>query len=195
MRIDFDAPHQEADPWGYERHWYEKRRRALIAAMLPCDQLGRVLEIGCSTGLITQLLAARAEQVLAVDISAKAIELAREKLRGVANVQLQHADITQQWPGPAFDQVLLCDVAYYLEAAQLRQLARNIRAHAPAHGVVLLAHWRHGFAQVVTPTEAAHQLFGAELGWHALARYADEDLWIDVWSRAAASVACQEGLA
>ena len=64
MTLDFDAPHAESDPWGYERHWYEKRRRALIAAMLPDAALGQVLEIGCSTGLITQLLAARGFTVL-----------------------------------------------------------------------------------------------------------------------------------
>jgi len=195
MTLDFDAPHAESDPWGYERHWYEKRRRALIAAMLPDAALGQVLEIGCSTGLITQLLAARAEQVLAVDISAKAIELARQNLRGVANVQLLHGDITQSWPPQRFDHILLCDVAYYLAEAQLRELAVNIRQQAPGDCVVLLAHWRHGFEQVITPTETAHALFAQASGLQRLAHYDDEDLLIDVWSRSPVSVARKEGLA
>lgn len=194
MTLDFDVPHTEPDPWGYERHWYEKRRRALIAAMLPDAALGQVLEIGCSTGLITELLAARADQVLAIDISAKAIELARHRLQGVGNVQLLQGDITQSWPQQRFDHILLCDVAYYLAEAQLRELGRHIQRQA-GDCVVLLAHWRHGFEQVITPTETAHTLFAQASGLQRLAHYADEDLLIDVWSRGQASVARKEGLA
>jgi len=193
MKPDFDAPHLDPDPWGYQKSWYEKRRRQLIAAMLPRDKLGRVLEIGCSTGLITQLLASRASAVLAVDISAKAVELARARLQGLRQVEVLHADITQDWPEQAFDHILLCDVAYYLPEAQLRALARNIRAQP--EGVLLLAHWRHDFKQVVTPAQAAHDLLRQETGWQRLAHYADEDLLVDVLSASGASVARQEGLA
>lgn len=194
MPLDFDAPHAEPDPWGYGKHWYEKRRRQLIAAMLPNDQLGQVLEIGCSTGLITQLLAARARQVLAVDVSAMAVELARRNLQGLANVELVHGDITQQWPQQSFDHILLCDVAYYLSEVQLRRMAENIRCQAPPECVLLLAHWRHDFLQVITPTHTAHHLLQQVSGFHGLARYQDDDLLIDVLGRSSASVARQEGL-
>ena len=195
MKPDFDAPHLDPDPWGYQKSWYEKRRRQLIAAMLPREKLGRVLEIGCSTGLITQLLASRASAVLAVDISAKAVELARARLQGLRQVEVVHADITQEWPEQAFEHILLCDVAYYLPEAQLRRLAGHIRAQTAAQGVLLLAHWRHGFAQVVTPAQAAHDLLAQETGWQRLAHYEDEDLLVDVLSASGASVARQEGLA
>lgn len=195
MKIDFDAPHLEPDPWGYQKHWYEERRRRLIAAMLPQERLGRVLEIGCSSGLITQLLAARADQVLAVDVSAKAVALARARLQGLAQVQVLQADITQDWPGQGFDHILLCDVAYYLHEAQIRQLAEHVRRQTAPECVLLLAHWRHGFAQVVTPAQTAHALLLELTGWHRLAHYADEDLLIDVLGRSAASVAQREGIA
>lgn len=204
MTLDFDAPHEEPDPWGYETHWYERRRRQLIAAMLPHETLGQVLEIGCSTGLITQLLAPRAEQVLAIDISAKAIALARQNLQGAANVTLQQADITQHWPPQRFDHILLCDVAYYLQPDQLRALGANIAGEVGQHPaapelatpecVLLLAHWRHRFAQVVTPAEEAHRLLRQATGWKVQASYADEDLLVDVLSHGGASVAREEGL-
>ncbi len=204
MTLDFDAPHTEPDPWGYERHWYEQRRRQLIAAMLPQHSLGQVLEIGCSTGLITQLLAPRADQLLAIDISPAAIALARQRLQGVANVRLEQGDITQQWPAQHFDHILLCDVGYYLHAAQLQDLAANIVRQLGNHPaapqlaapecVLLLAHWRHRFEQVVTPTEDVHRLLVQATGWQVQARYQDEDLLIDVLSRNGASVARQEGL-
>lgn len=194
MAIDFDAPHEEPDPWGYETHWYEKRRRALIAALLPGEKLGRVLEIGCSTGLITQMLAARARHVLAIDVSPKAVSLARERLQGLDHVEIVQADITQDWPARSFDQILLCDVAYYLDAGQLGQLARNIRIQASADCVLLLAHWRHPFAQVITPAPAAHDLLAEVTGFARLAGYQDHDLSIDVLSASSVSVAQKDGL-
>lgn len=195
MTLDFDAPHREPDPWGYQKHWYERRRRQLIAAALPHEKLGRVLEIGCSSGLITQLLAPRASQVLAVDVSAKAVELARERLQGLEQVQVLHADITQDWPQQAFDHILLCDVAYYLQEAQIRQLAGHIRRQTAPGCVLLLAHWRHAFEQVVTPAQTAHDLLRQGTGWHGLAHYADEDLLVDLLGADRASVARREGLA
>ena len=194
MAIDFDAPHEEPDPWGYETHWYEKRRRALIAALLPGEKLGQVLEIGCSTGLITQMLAARARHVLAIDVSPKAVSLARERLQGLAHVEIVQADITQDWPARSFDQILLCDVAYYLDAGQLSQLARNIRIQASADCVLLLAHWRHPFAQVITSAPAAHDLLAEVTGFARLAGYQDHDLLIDVLSASSVSVAQKDGL-
>lgn len=195
MNPDFDAPHLEPDPWGYQKHWYEKRRRQLIAAMLPNEKLGRVLEIGCSTGLITRLLASRAGTVLAIDVSAKAVELARARLQDLRNVQVVHTDITRGWPQQGFDHILLCDVAYYLQEAQIRQLAQNVRAESAPECVLLLAHWRHGFKQAVTPAQAAHDLLLQGTGWHRLAHYADEDLLVDVLGAGSASVARKEGLA
>ncbi|MCD2513430.1 class I SAM-dependent methyltransferase [Comamonas endophytica] len=193
MKPDFDAPHLDPDPWGYQKHWYERRRRQLIAAMLPNEKLGCVLEIGCSSGLMTQLLAPRASQLLAVDVSAKAVELARERLQGLPQVQVLQADITRDWPQQAFTHILLCDVAYYLEQAQIRQLARNIARQAT--GVLLLAHWRHAFEQVATPAQAAHDLLREGTGWHGLAHYEDEDLLVDVLGADATSIARKEGIA
>ncbi|MET1115693.1 MAG: class I SAM-dependent methyltransferase [Comamonas sp.] len=195
MKPDFDAPHLDPDPWGYQKSWYEKRRRQLIAAMLPHEKLGRVLEIGCSTGLITQLLASRASAVLAVDVSVKAVELARQRLQGLRQVQVLHADITQDWPEQDFDHILLCDVAYYLQEAQIRQLAAQVRSQNAPECVLLLAHWRHDFKQIVTPAQTAHGLLQQGTDWHGLAHYEDEDLLIDVLSARRASVARREGLA
>ena len=77
MKLDFESPHLCADPWGYTSSWYEQRRRQLTAALLPHQDLGEVLEIGCSIGLITALLAPRARRFVAVDISTAALEKAR----------------------------------------------------------------------------------------------------------------------
>ena len=194
MAIDFDAPHFDADPWGYLERWYEQRRRQLIAAMLPQQALGRVLEIGCSTGLVAQLLAQRAQHWLGVDISEKAIALAREHLANHAHVDLQQVDITQHWPSGSFDTYLICDVCYYMPAQALEHIAQQIARSAQASTVMLLAHWRHPFEEAQTPTQQVHRIFADASGLQALASYADEDLLVDVWSGNGCSVARAEGL-
>lgn len=195
MPLDFDVPHRDADPWGYKSRWYEARRRQLIAAMLPHAHLGEVLELGCSTGLITALLAPRAQRVLAMDVSFAAVDKARQRLQAQPHVQVLHANLVTDWPADRFDSFLVCDVGYYLQQPQLEQLARQMSGSARPHSFVLVAHWRHAFAQVVTPTEQVHKILAVGLGWHRQACYQDEDLLIELWSSTRTSVAQQEGLA
>ena len=193
MAIDFDAPYLEPDPWGYLQRWYEQRRRHLIVAMLPQHALGHVLEIGCSTGLMAQLLAPRAQHWLGVDISEKAIALAQQNLSAHAHVDLLQADITLHWPSGSFDTYLICDVGYYLPAQALEHIAKHIARNAQANTVMLLAHWRHPFAQAQTPTQQVHRIMGSANGLQSLASYADEDLLIEVWTGNGHSVARTEG--
>jgi len=193
MAIDFDAPYLEPDPWGYLYRWYEQRRRHLIAAILPQHELGHVLEIGCSTGLMAQILAHRAQYWLGLDISEKAIALAQKNLANHANVDLLRADITQHWPNRNFDTYLICDVGYYLSVQQLERLAKQIELSAQATTVMLLAHWRHAFEQAKTSTQHVHHIMGGCSGLQILASYSDEDLLLEVWSGNGLSVARMEG--
>ena len=61
-REHFDAFYdRHEDPWGFESRWYEQRKRDVLMASLPHRRLGRVLEIGCATGLLTAELTLRAD--------------------------------------------------------------------------------------------------------------------------------------
>jgi 16S rRNA (adenine1518-N6/adenine1519-N6)-dimethyltransferase len=52
-----------------------------------------VLEIGCGTGSLTQLLAARAGEVIAVEVDERLLEIAHQALRKCTNVTFWHGDI------------------------------------------------------------------------------------------------------
>jgi SAM-dependent methyltransferase len=67
----------------------ERYRR--LAGTLPAPG-DAVLEIGCSTGEATRLLAATAARVLAVDVSAGMVERARAAAAGLASVTVAHLD-------------------------------------------------------------------------------------------------------
>ncbi len=64
-RLHLDDP----DPWGVDSRWYERRKRDLLLAMLPRAEVRAALEIGCSTGALTEALTARASAVTGVDSS------------------------------------------------------------------------------------------------------------------------------
>jgi SAM-dependent methyltransferase len=73
-----------------DRFWADGERdldrllEALGAAVEPGDT---VLEIGCGVGRLTRVLSERAHAVLALDVSDRMLELAREHNRALSNVQ------------------------------------------------------------------------------------------------------------
>jgi malonyl-CoA O-methyltransferase len=70
----------------YDRHAEVQRMAAgLLSAELPSCALGRILEIGCGTGVYTAMLKERfhSAHISAVDISSAAVAVAAEKIDGV----------------------------------------------------------------------------------------------------------------
>lgn len=88
----------------------------------------RVLEVGCSEGLGTRLLAEFAEKVTAIDLDADAIEVARTSLPP-DNAEFHRADILEAGLG-TFDAVASFDVAEHVhpenEAAFFDALAEHL---------------------------------------------------------------------
>ena len=56
------------------------------------DKFGKVLELGCGTGVYTGLLAARADSVLATDISPEMVKVTTGKYKNLGNVNVERAD-------------------------------------------------------------------------------------------------------
>ena len=85
----FDAMYADSpDPWSFGDRWYERRKRELTLAALPARRYRRALEPGCSIGLLTAGLAARCDEVLALDTSAGAVRSAREHVTGLPHVRV-----------------------------------------------------------------------------------------------------------
>jgi SAM-dependent methyltransferase len=61
--------------------------RLLSALGTSVDPSDRVLEIGCGVGRLTRVLSDRAESVLAVDVSERMLEIARQHNGGLENVE------------------------------------------------------------------------------------------------------------
>ncbi|MBN1508287.1 MAG: methyltransferase domain-containing protein [Sedimentisphaerales bacterium] len=90
-------------------HYFIDRKvtEALKLAGASASQEAKVLEIGCSFGHMTGLLAARFKDLTAVDLSADSVEVARKRLThyGITNVSfvVDDAESLAKLPDEAFD--------------------------------------------------------------------------------------------
>jgi SAM-dependent methyltransferase len=191
-----DLYRRSDDPWRLREGWYERRKRSLTLALLPRPRYRNVFEPGCANGELTAELAKRCDALLAADLHARAVALARERVAGASNVRVEQRTVPREWPtqdGP-FDLIVISEFAYYLDAAELETLAARIAGSLTTDGTLLACHWRRPFAEARESADHAHALFDARCGLVRLAHHDEADLLIDVWSRDARSVAQREGL-
>ncbi|GAA3882772.1 hypothetical protein GCM10022381_26280 [Leifsonia kafniensis] len=185
----------KSDPWGFESRWYESRKRAITIAALPDPRYENALEIGCSTGKLSELLAARCDRLVAVDIAQQPLDVARERLRERGNVDLRRLQIPDEWPEGTFDLIVLSEVGYYWSRADLsRALDRTLAALRP-NGVLMCCHWRHDVAEYPLTGDDVHREVNALLGLERLVSHVEEDFILEVFATSPAqSVARRTGL-
>jgi len=128
------------DPWGMEtereRARFSATNAIIESAFGPVDSL---LEIGCGEGHQTEFLAQVSAQQFGLDVSARAISLACERM---PRAQFHVGDLFDQPWGDQqhrFDLITACDVLYYMSdipaaLARMRHLARAglVTFYAPA---------------------------------------------------------------
>lgn len=132
---------ESPDPWRYASSEYEqaKYRRTLDA--LP-ERTGRTLELGCSVGVFTAMLAPRCDSLLAVDFSPSALARARRRLTGVDGVELRRCLLPEEAPAGPFETIVCAEILYYWSEPLVRAGWRRFeRALAPG-GTLLAVHWR-----------------------------------------------------
>lgn len=104
------------------------RMRAVMLGCLPGDLRGaRILDAGCGTGLVTEELARRGADVLAVDISPSLINVARKRLP--AKLQSRVTFAAGDMLDPAlggFDHVIAMDSLIYYTAADIGTALANL---------------------------------------------------------------------
>jgi SAM-dependent methyltransferase len=182
-----DLYRRSADPWSFQTRWYEERKRRLTLDAMPNEHYGSVFEPGCSIGVLTAGLAARADRVLAMDVSDGA--LAEADRRRPANVRLVRGAIPEDWPEGRFDLVVLSEVGYYLSAADCQTMAE--RAVVSASDLVAV-HWRHPVEEYPLGGDEVHRLIARAAigaGLVRLARHVEADFRLEVWSRDSRSTA------
>ena len=183
------------DPWGFESRWYEQRKRAITMASLPRERFHRALEVGCSIGVLTEQLAARCNYVLATDIAAQPLGVARERLSAQPHVEFRQMAAQDQWPSGSFDLIVLSEVGYYLSFDELALLIRRVAGSLSAEGVLVACHWRHLVQDYPLSGDEVHALIQKDPSLARLLRHEEEDFVLEVFSPPPAiSVARETGL-
>ncbi|WP_243073960.1 bifunctional PIG-L family deacetylase/class I SAM-dependent methyltransferase [Microbacterium sp. SS28] len=179
------------DPWGFETSWYEERKRAVLLAALPRRRFTRALELGCATGVLTTQLAARADAVLAVDLSTTALQKAQDRLRGADTVRFVQGTLPHDWPPGRFDLVVLSEIGYYWSRADLDTARRRIGSALAEDGILVACHWRHASPDAPLTGDEVHAALGADTAWTSILHHLEEDFVLDVYRRRPTPAAAQ----
>ena len=172
-----------ADPWGLAERWYEARKYALTVALLPRQRYGAAFEPGCSIGVLTAQLAPRCDRLLACDVVPDAVAAARSRAAGLPGVRVERRVIPGEWPSGSFDLIVLSELLYYFDDADLGQvLGLGIGSLRPS-GQILAVHWRHPAPDHPRTGDEVHEDLAAHPGLARLARYHDPDFTAEVYGR------------
>ena len=173
-----------ADPWGLAERWYEARKYALTVALLPRERYGAAFEPGCSVGVLTAQLAPRCGRLLACDAVPDAVAAARVRAAGMPGVRVEQRVIPADWPPGSFDLIVLSELLYYFDDADLGQvLGLGIGSLRPG-GQILAVHWRHPAPDHPRTGDEVHEDLAAHPALARLARYRDPDFTAEVYTRA-----------
>lgn len=130
------------DPWDLESSLYErdKYRHSIDALGGRAYDLG--FEVGCARGVLTHDLAGHCRTLLAIDVSETALGAARNRCAAFDHVTFGRMTFPAQTPlGGRFDLIILSEVAYYWDDADIARVADWLGAHMAADGDILLVHW------------------------------------------------------
>lgn len=207
-----------SDPWQYQTRWYEKRKRDMCLAVLPQAKYTNAIELGCGNGVFSELLARRCQSLLSLDGNAKAVQLARQRLRDLSGVKvvqgiipgalftLENDALSDNAPTyhPPFDAIIISEILYYLSPADIDSVIKWIKQNLATGGTLLCCHWRYVIEGFTMTGETVHQrlqqAFDASthqaehLAFEHQSQIIDRDFLLDVWQYSDQSVAMQENL-
>ena len=158
-----------ADPWNYRDSAYEREKYAATLAALPQGGFDRALEVGCSIGVFSGLLAPRCRRLVAIDFSTRAVALAREHLAEKQNVEVVQASFPEQVPRGDWDLIVCSEVLYYLDEPTLASALDWLQAQLRSGATVLAVSWRGTGAEEPLLGDDVHDLLESRFArWHAL---------------------------
>ena len=179
----------DSDPWNFTTSAYEQAKYAATVAALPATAYERALEIGCSIGVLTALLAPLCREIVAVDIAPRPLEIARERLRGQDHVRFEQMTIPDRFPEGRFDLILLSEVGYYWNPDDLQLAIQRIESALQPGGTLVLVHYTPYVPDYPLTGDEVHEAFSQRLrgAYRVTARRA-ERYRLDVWKKHGRSV-------
>ena len=129
------------DPWNFETSVYEKAKYLVSMQALDKIMYKNVFEVGCSIGILSEMLAIRTENLLAVDASEAPLAKARHRLMKYPNVVIEKMNVPAEFITTPSDLIVLSEVAYYLNNDDLKILREKTIQQLEKGGQLLMVHW------------------------------------------------------
>ena len=143
------------DPWNFADSAFEQQKYFATINMLGGRHFSRGLEIGCSIGVLTKLLAEHCDKLLAVDFVAQALVQAAARCAGESHVTFECMRVPQTWPAGQFDLIVLSEILYFLQPADIACLAALANDSLMAGGALLLVNYTEDIDEPCSGEEAA----------------------------------------
>ncbi len=170
------------DPWSLASSPYEAAKFDATIAAIDDRRYRSALEIGCAHGVLTARLAELCDTLTSIDISLRAVELARSRSAALSNVTITRCAFPAETPDGAFDLVVLSEVVYYWDDADIERAAAAIHASATPDCRIMLVHWT-GDTDYPQTGDAAVTKLRDRLGDLAVERAERTDAYrLDLWS-------------
>lgn len=146
------------DPWGFNTSAYEQAKYQHTLEALGDRRFSSGLEVGCSIGILTRMLAPRCDSLLGIDIVDDPLPNARARCADQPQVRFRRMRVPAQWPAGRFDLIVFSEVLYFLSATDIVLCARHVLHSLMPGGTVVLVNWL-GQTDDPSPSDAAPDRF------------------------------------
>ncbi|WP_436529322.1 SAM-dependent methyltransferase [Actinoplanes sp. HUAS TT8] len=171
------------DPWDNETKWSDQRKYAVAMASLPRERYRRAYEPGCAVGVLSVMLAARCDSLLAVDCVDEAVVQARSAVAELPDVRVERALLPVELPDGTFDLIVIGDLLYYLSAADLDLMLDGVLTRLEPGGDLLVTHFRDRENPGGYDGFNVHAEVAARSGLDRLIHHEDEWFVLDVFRK------------
>lgn len=178
-----DVYEANEDPWNFETSEYEKGKYSATIAALPRPNYQNALEIGCSIGVLTQILATHCTNLLATDVSQKALDIAAKRCTASKNVSFRLMDFHKEIIGDQYDLIMISEVAYYLSSSDWKSAINNLYSRLAPEGNIVLVHWLPKVHDYPQTGDEVHENFEIVMKgkMENVFRKREENYRMDIW--------------
>ena len=152
------------DPWDFDTSPYEQAKYRRTLAALGDRRFTAGLEVGCSIGILTGMLAPRCDTLLGVDIVEDPLAAARSRCADRPQVRFQKMRVPAEWPTQRFDLIVFSEVLYFLSRADIDRCAEQVLASVLPGAMVVLVNWLGPTDDPTSGDEAAERFIHATIG-------------------------------
>ena len=140
-RFEFERLYLEIpDPWNYQSSAYEQRKYeyVLACALKWRSANANALEVGCSVGVFSHMLAKHFETVTAIDLSKEALAAASRYNRDAKNTRFVHSNLQSFESDEQYDVVFCAEILYYISEKDVALVCGRLEKLLSVRGIIVL---------------------------------------------------------